>query len=108
MRSPDSVCGIPVIELVWPSRPYLPGYIHALQQGRSPDNLRPETAQDHLAHIAEDADDFISRQVDREAKGSPMPSQIHRANPPRLRDARVAAAASVRTSRGRSIGLVLC
>ena len=61
-----------MMELVWPARQYLPSYIHALQQGWSPDNLRSETAQDHLAHIAGDADDFVSRQVDREAKGSPI------------------------------------
>ena len=61
-----------MIELVWPAKPYLPGYIHALQQGWSPDNLRPEAAQDHLAQIAEDADDFVSRQVDREARGGPI------------------------------------
>lgn len=61
-----------MMELVWPAKPYLPGYIHALQQGWSPDNLRPETARDHLAQIAEDADDFVSRQVDREARGGPI------------------------------------
>ena len=57
------------MELVWPAKPYLAGYVHALQQGWSPDNLRPETAQDHLAQIAEDASAFLSRQVDREARG---------------------------------------
>ncbi len=50
----------------------MPGYVHALQQGWSPDNLRPETARDHLAHIAEDADAFVSGQVDREGKGTPI------------------------------------
>jgi predicted acetyltransferase len=61
-----------MIELVWPARRYLPGYIHALQQGWSPDNLRPEAAQEHLAQIAQNADDFICRQVDREARGAPI------------------------------------
>jgi predicted acetyltransferase len=61
-----------MMELVWPARQYLPGYVHALQQGWSPDNLRPETAQDHLVLIAENAADFVSRQVDREAKGAPL------------------------------------
>ncbi len=61
-----------MMELVWPARQYLPGYVHALQQGWSPDNLRPETAQEHLAQIAEDAADFVARQVDREAKGAPV------------------------------------
>src|SRR6185295_12852005 len=32
------------MELVWPGTEYLPGYVHALQQGWSPDNLRPEKA----------------------------------------------------------------
>jgi predicted acetyltransferase len=61
-----------MIELVWPARRYLPGYIHALQQGWSPDNLRPEAAREHLAQVADDADVFISRQVDREATGAPI------------------------------------
>ena len=60
------------MELVWPAKPYLPGYIHALQQGWSPDNLRPEAALDHLAHIAADAGVFVPGQVDREAKGAPI------------------------------------
>ena len=50
----------------------MPGYVRALEQGWSPDNLRPETAQDHLAQIAEDAADFVSRQVNREATGPPL------------------------------------
>ena len=56
-------------QLVWPTVEYLPGYIHALQQGWSPDNLRPEAAQEQLARIAEDPTLFLSQQVDREAKG---------------------------------------
>jgi len=58
-----------MMELVWPDGHYLPGYVDALQRGWSPDNLRPETAQEHLAEIAADAVDFVSRQVDREASG---------------------------------------
>ena len=60
------------IELVWPAAQYLPGYIHALQQGWSPDNLRPQAATELLARIAEDSTSFISEQVDREAKGPPI------------------------------------
>ena len=56
-------------ELVWPAAEYLPGYIHALQQGWSPDNLRPEAAAEQLARIAADPVLFIEQQVDREAKG---------------------------------------
>jgi predicted acetyltransferase len=57
------------MDLVWPAAHYLPGYVHALRQGWSPDNLRPQTALDELARIAQDADRFLSEQVDREAKG---------------------------------------
>ena len=57
------------IELVWPAVRYLPGYVHALRQGWSPDNLRPQTALDELERIAQDADLFLCEQVDREAKG---------------------------------------
>ncbi len=57
------------MDLVWPASQYLPGYVHALQQGWSPDNLRPQAALGELARIAEDPDRFLSEQVDREAKG---------------------------------------
>jgi len=57
------------MDLVWPASQYLPGYVHALQQGWSPDNLRPQAELDELARIAEDPDRFLSEQVDREAKG---------------------------------------
>jgi predicted acetyltransferase len=61
-----------MMELVWPGAQYLPGYVHALHQGWSPDHLRPETARDQLAQIAQDAGDFLFRQVDRAARGSPL------------------------------------
>ena len=57
------------MQLVWPAREHLPDYRRALERGWSPDNLRPEAAQEELAHIAEDADQFLDEQVDREAKG---------------------------------------
>ena len=60
------------MELVWPAAKYLPGYIHALQQGWSPDNLRPQAAAEQLARIAEDPTRFLAEQVDREAKGPPI------------------------------------
>lgn len=60
------------MELVWPAAEYLPGYVHALQKGWSPDNRRPEAAGEHLARIAEDPDRFLSEQVDREATGPPV------------------------------------
>ena len=60
------------MELVWPAAQYLSGYVHALQQGWSPDNLRPEAATEELARIAEDPVRFLSEKVDREAKGPPI------------------------------------
>jgi hypothetical protein len=57
------------MDLVWPHGRYLAGYVQALQQGWSPDNLRPQAALDELARIAEDPERFVSEQVDREAKG---------------------------------------
>jgi len=57
------------MQLVWPAAEYLPSYINALRQGWSPDNLRPEAAQEQLAHIAKDPDRFLAEQIDREAKG---------------------------------------
>ena len=57
------------LELVWPAAQYLPGYVHALQQGWSPDNLRPEAATEELARISDDPTRFLSEQIDREAKG---------------------------------------
>jgi predicted acetyltransferase len=60
------------MELVWPAARYLPGYVHALEQGWSPDNLRPQAAVEELARIAKDPARFLSEQVDREAKGPPV------------------------------------
>ena len=60
------------MDLVWPDARYLSGYVYALQQGWSPDNLRPQAALDELARIAEDPERFVSEQVDREAKGPPL------------------------------------
>ena len=56
-------------ELVWPAAPHLAGYTKALEQGWSPDNLRPEAAREELARIAEDPKRFLALHVDREAKG---------------------------------------
>jgi predicted acetyltransferase len=57
------------LELVWPAARYLPGYIHALEQGWSPDNLRLQAATEQLEQIADDPDRFLAEQVDREAQG---------------------------------------
>ena len=60
------------MDLVWPATQYLPGYTRALQQGWSPDHLRPQTTLDELAQIARDPVGFLSGKVDREAKGPPI------------------------------------
>ena len=60
------------MNLVWPAADYLPGYVYALEQGWSPDNLRPQTALDDLARIAENPDRLLSMLIDREAKGPPI------------------------------------
>ena len=60
------------MELVWPTMQYLSGYVHALQRGWSPDNLRPEAAKEHLARIRYNAELFLAQLVDREAKGPPV------------------------------------
>jgi predicted acetyltransferase len=60
------------MQLVWPAAPYLPSYVHALEQGWSPDNLRPEAAREHLERIARDPSRFLAEQVDREARASPV------------------------------------
>lgn len=63
---------VETLQLVWPAEPYLSGYIHALEQGWSPDNRRPEAAGEHLARIAQDRARFLAEQIDREAKGPPV------------------------------------
>jgi predicted acetyltransferase len=57
------------MKLVWPAAEYLSGYVDALEKGWSPDNRRPEAAQEDLARIADDPAQFLAEQVDREAKG---------------------------------------
>jgi Predicted acetyltransferase len=60
------------MQLVWPGPEHLTDYERALARGWSPDNLRPEAAQEELAQIAEDRERFLAEQVDREAKGPPI------------------------------------
>jgi predicted acetyltransferase len=54
------------MELVWPSREYLPSYIAALERGWSPDNTRSVAAQEELQRIAADPDEFLASLVDRD------------------------------------------
>jgi len=60
------------MDLVWPAAEYLPSYVAALEQGWSPNNVRPEAAQEELDHIARDAADFLARQIDRQGSGPPV------------------------------------
>jgi len=57
------------MKLVSPAAEYLSGYVAALEQGWSPDNLRPEAAPEQLARIAENPARFLAEQIDREARG---------------------------------------
>ena len=67
-RSEDSV-----LQLVVPSLEHLDGYADALGRGWSPDNVRSEeTRRDELAGIEADAEAFLARLDDREAKGGPI------------------------------------
>jgi predicted acetyltransferase len=58
-----------LMQLVWPASEHLASYRHALEQGWSPDNLRPEAAQEELARIDSDAQQFLAEQVDRDGTG---------------------------------------
>ncbi len=58
--------------LLRPGPQHLLAYCDALRQGWSPDNLRPEVAQEQLALIARDPGGFLDRMEDREAKGPPV------------------------------------
>jgi predicted acetyltransferase len=60
------------MRLVWPAREHLASYAAALARGWSPDNVRPEVAQQQLEKIAADPDSFLASLVDREAKGDPI------------------------------------
>jgi predicted acetyltransferase len=61
------------MDLVWPSREYLPSYVAALERGWSPDNLRGQlAARDELNRIAANADSFLASLVDIEAAGGPI------------------------------------
>jgi predicted acetyltransferase len=50
------------ISLVIPSRPYLPGYVAALETGWSPDNTQ-DIHREQLASIRRDADAFLADSV---------------------------------------------
>jgi predicted acetyltransferase len=61
------------MQLVRPARAHLPSFIAALQGGWTPDSLRGEqAARDELAALRLDPDDYLERQVDRQALGGPV------------------------------------
>jgi predicted acetyltransferase len=62
----------PVFELVWPAQAYLSSYVDALDRGWTPDNLRAEAGREELVRIRENANLFLSQQVDREGRGPPI------------------------------------
>lgn len=57
------------MELVWPGAPFWRSYRDALQQGWSPNNLRPQVAQEELAAISTDPDAFFRELVDFDGGG---------------------------------------
>lgn len=60
------------MELIKPSIERLPAYVSALRKGWSPDNLRPEAAQQQIASIEKDAALFVSNLDDPTAKAGPV------------------------------------
>lgn len=62
----------PPVRLVWPSHAYLASYVAALERGWSPDNLRPEAAQEALLQVRDDPVRFLAGLVDRDASGPPV------------------------------------
>lgn len=59
-------------ELVWPAQAYLSSYVDAIERGWTPDNLRAEAGREELVRIRENANLFLSQQVDREGRGPPI------------------------------------
>lgn len=57
-----------MIQLVVPAPEYLLDYKAALERGWSPDNLRPEAAQEELEQIRTDVTKFLSHFTDLDAK----------------------------------------
>lgn len=60
------------VTLVEPFREGLPSFIAALERGFAPNTTRPESTREELDAIAADAEGYLGRQVDREAKGGPV------------------------------------
>lgn len=60
------------MRLLKPSIAHIPAYLSALQRGWSPDNLRPEAAQEQIESIEKDAASFVSSLDDPAAKAGPV------------------------------------
>ncbi|MEM8652467.1 MAG: GNAT family N-acetyltransferase [Pseudomonadota bacterium] len=60
------------MKLIKPSLDLVPNYITALERGWSPDNLRPEAAQEQIEIISKDAASFVSSLDDPAAKAGPI------------------------------------
>ena len=58
------------MQLVWPAPEYLRSYCEALARGWSPNNLRPEVAQEELAAIRQDPDAYFAAIVNFQGGGS--------------------------------------
>lgn len=58
--------------LVRPGSEYLDGYVAALRRGWSPDNLRPQAAQEQLVEIERSAGAFLNGLDDPEGNGPPI------------------------------------
>lgn len=60
------------MKLLIPSIDGIPAYVSALKKGWSPDNLRPEAADEQIAAISKDAESFVSKLDDPTAKAGPL------------------------------------
>lgn len=60
------------MKLIKPSMEHLPVYVTALGRGWSPDNLRPEAAQEEINTISKDAAAFVSKLDDPAARAGPV------------------------------------
>lgn len=60
------------MKLLIPSIDGIPAYVSALKKGWSPDNLRPEAADEQIAAISKDAASFVSKLDDPTAKAGPL------------------------------------
>ena len=60
------------MRLLKPSIGHVPDYVSALKRGWSPDNLRPEAAQEQITSIEEDAASFVANLDDPTARSGPV------------------------------------